>query len=344
MVIYNVNDHSQSTSVAFIDESLIFLACSIVLVESEPVVRIISPAEVTIEFLDRHELNSCHAKILNIVKLFHCTCDILTLREIAEKHLIDHKVVLILYLEILMLPSILRSIDLEGRDKRLCTLRECRHTVNILVIPLIVDNFRIWITDEGIGTRSIAETILETVFLVCIEAIQGNPPAELRTIPEHRTLSLALPAIPITDDVAILVACTGSILVIKNESDTTICIIIDTMLNSLRQSLGHDLIWCKFLSLILAVSNRAELIGIVALSITITSSYNKSNLCHWSLPSTEIFTDRRLHLELPMVFCNLCKMSLFLSCAPLCRNKLPLIIHNHTKVAIELTRIAIERI
>jgi hypothetical protein len=55
--------------VTLVNESLVFLACSIVLVQSEPVVRVLSPAEVGVKFLDRHKLYVCHSEVLDVVEL-----------------------------------------------------------------------------------------------------------------------------------------------------------------------------------------------------------------------------------------------------------------------------------
>ena len=85
---------------AFVDEGLIFLTCTVIFVEGKPMVRVVSPAVVSVKFLYRHKLDGIHAEVLDIVETLHCTCDILRSREVAEKHLIDHEVVLVLHLEV----------------------------------------------------------------------------------------------------------------------------------------------------------------------------------------------------------------------------------------------------
>ena len=77
MVVYNVHDHRDTARMALVDELLVLLACSIVLVKGEPVVRVISPAEVAVKLLDRHELDSIYTKILDVVELSHRTGDVL---------------------------------------------------------------------------------------------------------------------------------------------------------------------------------------------------------------------------------------------------------------------------
>ena len=147
MVVYHVYDDCYAACMALVNEVLIFFTCTIVLVERKPVIRIISPAEVAVELLNRHELNCVHAEILDVVELGHGTLDILRCCEVTEEHLIDHEVILILNLEVLMLPCILRLVDLERGNKLLCSFRECRNTCNVLVVPLVVNDLCIRIAD-----------------------------------------------------------------------------------------------------------------------------------------------------------------------------------------------------
>ena len=89
-----------------VDELLVFLACSVILIEGEPVVRVVSPAEVAVEFLYRHELHGVHTEVLDVVELRHGSFYVLRLGEVAEKHLVDHKVMLVLDPEVRMLPAV----------------------------------------------------------------------------------------------------------------------------------------------------------------------------------------------------------------------------------------------
>ena len=134
MVVYDIHNDSDSACVALVDELLVLLACAVLLVEGEPVVRVISPAEVTVKLLDRHQLHSGHSEIGDIVQLRHRSSDILCLREIAEMHLIYHKVILVSHLEILMLPRIFRIVDLESRDILSCIFRKLGSSFDITVI------------------------------------------------------------------------------------------------------------------------------------------------------------------------------------------------------------------
>ena len=85
---------------AFVDEGLVFLTCTVILVEGKPVVRVVSPAVVAVKFLYRHELDGIYAEVLDIVETLHSACDVLRSSEVTEKHLIDHEVVLVLHLEV----------------------------------------------------------------------------------------------------------------------------------------------------------------------------------------------------------------------------------------------------
>ena len=77
MVIYYVHDHRDTACVALVDELLVLLACSVIQVKGEPVIRVISPAEVAVKLLDRHELDSIHTEVLDVVELSHRTGDVL---------------------------------------------------------------------------------------------------------------------------------------------------------------------------------------------------------------------------------------------------------------------------
>ena len=77
MVIHHVYDYGYAPSMALVDEFLVFLARSICLVEGEVVVRVVSPAEVAVEFMDRHQLDCIDSEFLDIVELCHRAFDIL---------------------------------------------------------------------------------------------------------------------------------------------------------------------------------------------------------------------------------------------------------------------------
>ena len=124
------------------------------------------------------------------------------------------------------------------------------------------------------------------------------------------------------------------ILVIENKRHRIISIIVDSIYETSWHWPYDNLFWDKFLCLKLIVHYRAELVCIVALDASVSTSYYEGNLCDWSFPTAEIFTDRRLHLELPMVVCNLLEVSLLLSCSPICRDKLPFSINYNSKVTI----------
>ena len=113
MVVNHIDNNCKASCVALVNEFLVLLARTIIFVKGEPMVRIVSPAEIAVKLLDRHELHGCHSKVLDVVELRHCTCDVLRSGEVTEKHLIDHQVILILYLEILMLPRVCRLVDPE---------------------------------------------------------------------------------------------------------------------------------------------------------------------------------------------------------------------------------------
>ncbi len=91
---------------AFVNECLVLLTCSVILVESKPVVRVVSPAEIAVKLLHRHKFDRIHTKVLDIVELSHSSLDILRCGKVTEKHFIDHEVVPVLDLEILMLPAV----------------------------------------------------------------------------------------------------------------------------------------------------------------------------------------------------------------------------------------------
>jgi hypothetical protein len=69
MIIYDIHDDGQASFVALVNELLVLLAGTIVLVEGEIVVRVVAPAEVTVKLLDRHKLDRIDAKLVDIVEL-----------------------------------------------------------------------------------------------------------------------------------------------------------------------------------------------------------------------------------------------------------------------------------
>ena len=114
MVIHDINDDSDTPSVTLINEVLVHLACSVSLVKSEIVIWIVTPAEVAVKFLDRHELDGIHAEILYMIQSVHHTLEILCSREISDKKLIYHQIVIILDLEVRVFPVVSLLIDPEG--------------------------------------------------------------------------------------------------------------------------------------------------------------------------------------------------------------------------------------
>ena len=54
---------------AFVYEFLVLFACAVGFVQGEVMVRVVAPAEVSVEFLDRHQLNCVDTKSLQIIQL-----------------------------------------------------------------------------------------------------------------------------------------------------------------------------------------------------------------------------------------------------------------------------------
>ena len=128
-----------------------------------------------------------------------------------------------------MLPAVLRSVDLERRHKLSCTFRECRDTVDILVVPLVVDDLGIRVADTDIRRRLIAQTVLESVFLVSIEAFESDPPAACLVVTFHSAFLHAFPIVPVTYDVAIVESLSVLVLIIEDECHAAVIIIVDSV-------------------------------------------------------------------------------------------------------------------
>ena len=128
MIIHDVENDSYAVLVACVDESLIVLALSICLVHSKICMCTISPAVVSVELLDRHELDGIHSEGLEVIKLTESGLDaslsICIVGKVTDKKLIDDKVVLIFDIIILDFPVVDIPVDLE-----------CRHET---VVPAIV--------------------------------------------------------------------------------------------------------------------------------------------------------------------------------------------------------------
>ena len=166
-------------------------------------VRVVTPAEIAVELLYRHELDGVDAECLQIIQLSLGSCQILGLGEVAQQQLVNHKVVLVFNLEVFVFPVVFRSVDLECRNKCFCSFRERRATGDVLIIPLVIYNFGIRVAETQIAVCISTHAILEPVLFVRVETAQGNPPAVRILVALHRSLRYALPVVPVTDYVAI---------------------------------------------------------------------------------------------------------------------------------------------
>ena len=110
VVIYHVDDHRNTSLVALVNELLVLFTCTICLVKSKVVSRIVTPALVSVKLLDRHKLNCIDAESLEIVQLLHGTCYVVSLRKVSEKHLVDYRAFLVLHRE--RSPRIIVPVDL----------------------------------------------------------------------------------------------------------------------------------------------------------------------------------------------------------------------------------------
>ena len=139
-----------------------------------------------------------------------------------------------------MLPAVSRSVDLERRNKLLCTCWECRYTGYVLVIPLVVHDLCIRVADTDIRRRLIAQTVLESVFLVSIEAVESDPPAACLVVTLHRAFLHTLPLVPVAYDVAIVESLSVLVLVIEDECHAAVIIIIDSVSYACRHGFENQ--------------------------------------------------------------------------------------------------------
>ena len=160
----------------------------------------------------------------------------------------------------------------------------------------------------------------------------------------HRSLGNSFPIVPVTYDITIVMGFTVSILVIEYEGHGIVGIIIYTVLYSIRHHLLNNRIRIKWNKYILIVNHRTELVFRMTLYLSVSTSYDQGNLHDRSVAALEILSDRRFHPELPRIVAYLLEMSLFLSCSPVCRNEHPVTLNNNSKMAIQLTGVAIQRI
>ena len=77
MVVHHVEYHCDTSSVALVYEFFVLLPRSVILVEGEIMVRIVAPAVVPVEFLDRHQLYRIDSETLDVVESGFGSCKVL---------------------------------------------------------------------------------------------------------------------------------------------------------------------------------------------------------------------------------------------------------------------------
>ena len=115
LVEHHVKDDGDPQLMAAVDETLVVGRCAVCLVGGHIEVGVVAPGDVAVELVDRQQLNGVDAEIFQItepvVRLVDSTVALgLTLRagEVAQQHLIDHKVLLIRGGKALALPVIVQ--------------------------------------------------------------------------------------------------------------------------------------------------------------------------------------------------------------------------------------------
>ena len=155
-----------------------------------------------------------------------------------------------------MFPIVFRSVNLECGYKSLGFCRERIASRNVLVIPLVINNFSIWVAQTQIAVCISADTILELVFFIWIETAEGNPPAVIVFVSLHSPFRHALPVVPVTDNVAI----TGVSSVVKGESNAVVSVVGDSVACALRHIFENHRLRNKRSILVLVIDNTVELV------------------------------------------------------------------------------------
>ena len=95
MVKYHINNHCNSTFVAFVNQSFKRFRCAVCFVECEVVGRVVAPRNVAFEFADRHKFDCVYTEIFDIIQAF-CNCvKRAEWREVVSPNFINNQVVFI---------------------------------------------------------------------------------------------------------------------------------------------------------------------------------------------------------------------------------------------------------
>ena len=344
VVIDDVDQDGYSAAVALVYEFLVFLACTVCLVKREIMVRIVSPAEVAVEFLNRHKLYRIDPELLEIVQLCLGSGQVAGFGEISEQEFIYDEIVLVFDFETVVLPAVFRPFHTEGGNQGFGSFRELAHSLNILVVPLVIDYLGVRVANTDVTSRWRSETILEAVFGARVQTADGSPPASGALVTLHRSLRDPLPAIPVTYHVAVVVAGPVLVLVIKHECNRIVAIDIDAVFHTRRKRFIYNLVRSEILEIIAIVSHRAELVIWMALCLSVLGTDYHCHHLHRSLPGSEIFAYGRFEFKFPGVLSHLFEVHFLITHGPIARYEHPFTLDNDAKVSVEFSAVVIERI
>ena len=143
VVGHDVHDDRDAAFVAFVDELFQLGRRAVKLVDGKPEVGVVAPAQVALEFTDRHELDGVEPHVLEVIELVDEVLEGLGFVKIPNQGLVNDQTVRRRTLKVAIGPQEVRVVRAErGRVPVRVRRRERRHAWvmalrNVLVVPRV---------------------------------------------------------------------------------------------------------------------------------------------------------------------------------------------------------------
>ena len=171
-----------------------------------------------------------------------------------------------------MLPVIDRLIDLECGNEALCSGWELRNSCYVFVVPLVIDDFCERVTHlESLAVPG--QEVLETVFLVRVDAADGGPPATCSLVAFHSIVGLTLPVAEITHCVAIVAVTAIFVLVVEYEGHAAVAVAIDAETGSGRHGFLDHRIRNERFEFVFVIGNIRQIVLSLLASVLAPEDY-----------------------------------------------------------------------
>ena len=183
MVEHHIDNHRHAAFVALVDELLVHRLRAVCFIRRKIMVRRIAPVIVSVELANRHQLDSVHSKVLDIIQTLHQTFQRTVGSVVIYPQLIDYQVVLVRAFEMKcgIGPLVLRFAGLDDGHVSVRTF-SCRiiqqiriHFLRLILVIGVQHFLRIQIRDLLLQTVRPLHSILETIFLTRLQTGQCDP-------------------------------------------------------------------------------------------------------------------------------------------------------------------------